>query len=135
MTLLSDQMLAAYLDEALPVPQMVAIESALRDDAALRDRLVVLIGREDAGLHSIGVIWRRHRLSCPSRQTLGQHLLGILPPEQAAAVEFHLHEVGCRVCLANWDDLQSASGSPSSGQSETQRRQRFFQTSAGHLPS
>lgn len=130
----SDGTLAAYLDEALPVDQMAAIETALRDDAALRERLTQVIGRADAGLHSIGEIWRRHRLSCPTRDELAQFLLGILPAEQAAAIEFHLQSVGCRYCAANRDDLQAAAAlTETIDQHSASRRQRFFQTSAGHL--
>lgn len=72
----TDAQLSAYLDEALPVEQLAEIEQRLREDAELRQRLAAVIGRQDAGLHSIGVIWRRNRLSCPSREELGQYLLG-----------------------------------------------------------
>ena len=36
----------------------------------LAKQLIAIHRRRDAGLHSLGEIWRRHRLSCPSRQEL-----------------------------------------------------------------
>jgi len=62
--------LEAFLDESLPVERMTAIEDALRADEELQKRLAAINGRRDAGVHSLGEIWRRHRLSCPSREQL-----------------------------------------------------------------
>lgn len=139
MTWPSDEVLSAYLEEALPVDQLALIERQLRDDDNLRKRLAVVIGRQDAGLHSVGVIWRRSRLSCPSRDELGQYLLGVLETGQAEYIRFHLQEVGCRYCAANYDDLRSSgpfadqpTATDGSDQPATRRR-RYFETSAGHL--
>ena len=124
----SDAQLRAFLDEALPPDQMAAIEVRLRDDQDLHRRLAELRGQQDAGMHSIGAIWRRHRLSCPDREELGQFLLGVMDAEAEQYVRFHLDRVGCRFCAANVDDLERQ-------RSETAdtvevRRQRYFQTSA-----
>ncbi|MCG8448196.1 MAG: hypothetical protein MI725_01275, partial [Pirellulales bacterium] len=62
----SDTELEAYLDEALPGERMVLVETALRDEPDLQGELANIAGRRDAGIHSLGAIWRRHRLSCPS---------------------------------------------------------------------
>lgn len=131
----SDAQLSAYLDEALPVAQLAAIERQLRQDAELRQRLSAVIGRQDAGLHSVGEIWRRNRLSCPSREELGQFLLGVLEQGAADYVDFHLQEVGCRYCAANFDDLRSAQQSAAGATPTSARRRRYFETSAGHLRS
>ncbi len=139
MTWPSDEVLSAYLEEALPVGQLADIERQLRDDTELRKRLAVVIGRQDAGLHSVGVIWRRNRLSCPSRDELGQYLLGILDSGPAAYIRFHLEDVGCRYCVANHEDLQSSGPfavQPTAAEGSDQpstRRRRYFETSAGHL--
>ena len=85
--------LEAYLDEALPVEQMAEIEDALRTDDVLRERLKAANGRRDAGVHSLGGIWRRHRLSCPSRNDLGSYLLNVLSDEQADYIRFHIESV------------------------------------------
>lgn len=127
----TDQQLAAYLDEMLPAEQMAAVEKALRRSESLRHRLSGLTRRRDSGLHSVGEIWRRERLSCPPRQQLGSFLLGTLEPGLAKYVEFHIGTVGCRVCAANLHDLeQQADAQPAT----TTRRRKFFQSSAGLLP-
>lgn len=130
----TDAQLNAFLEEALPADQLAEIEKRLRDNAALRARLAAVIGREDAGLHSVGVIWRRRRLSCADRDTLGQYLLGVLDDDEADYIRFHINDVGCRYCAANLDDLKQAQAAATKPAAEHQsRRQRFFQTSAGHL--
>lgn len=128
---ITDALLRAFLDEALPPDQMAAIEQALRDDTSLHERLTQVRGEQDAGMHSIGAIWRRHRLSCPDRNELGQYLLGVLDEEVEQYVRFHLDRIGCRFCSANLQDLQRQR---EESQVETQqRRHRFLQTSAGYL--
>jgi hypothetical protein len=130
MTPFTDAELTAFLDEALPPGRCADLENELRSDPGLRNRLIEARGRETAGLHTIGAIWRRSRLSCPSRSELGQHLLGTLEADAADYIQFHLDEVGCRYCHANLLDLQSAS---TSDDAPAKRRQRYFQTSVGHL--
>lgn len=127
----SDSQLRAFLEETLPPAQMSEIEVSLRDDAELHSRLAELRGQQDAGMHSIGAIWRRHRISCPDRSELGQYLLGVMDPDAEDYVRFHIERVGCRYCSANIEDLQRER-SESSQQIET-RRKKYFQTSAGYL--
>ena len=129
----TDQQLQAYLDEALPTESMSKIERGLRDDDELRERLLALAGQREAGVHGLGEIWRRHRLSCPARTQLGGFLLGTLEGEQHEYVQFHLEQVGCRLCAANLDDLQQQHAEQL--QDTQVRRQRYFQTSAGLLRS
>ena len=123
--------LESYLDEALPVAEMTRIEAALRDDPQLARRLAEIIARRDSGLLSLGEIWRRHRLSCPSRQELGSYLLGILPDDDARYLAFHLEVAGCRYCQANLSDLKSQQAE--APESVQQRRRKYFQSSAGRL--
>lgn len=122
--------LAAFLDEALPAGRCAELEHQLRTDSELRTRLVEVRGRETAGLHTIGAIWRRARLSCPTRSDLGQYVLGTLDKDHREYIEFHLEEIGCRYCQANLADLQASSAQ---NDQPAQRRQRYFQTSAGYL--
>jgi hypothetical protein len=124
--------LEAYLDEALPSDQMAAIEEALRHDETLHAKLVAANGRRDAGVHSVGEIWRRHRLSCPSREQLGGYLLGVLPDAVVDYVAFHVNTIECRYCAASLDDLR-ARQSANDGEQTNQRRARYFQSSAGLL--
>ena len=125
----SDDDLAAYLRERLPVGRSSEIEQALRDNEALRRRLALIAAEGEEG-RSVGAIWRESRLSCPTRDELGALLLGALDPEVERYALFHVREVGCRVCAANLADLEEAA---SKSPEVAKRRQRVFQSSAGHL--
>lgn len=124
--------LEAYLDEALPAEEMARIERALRSDATLMAELAALVARRDTGVLSIGAIWRRHRLSCPSRQEWANYLLGTLPEPAAEYFRLHVQTVGCRYCLANLTDLQRQQRQEDAGAAE--RRRKYFQSSVGRLP-
>ena len=129
---LTDAELLAYLDEALPVETMAEIERWLRADAAGLARLVEISARRDAGNHTLGEIWRRHHLSCPSRQQWGSYLLGGLPAAEAEFCRLHLEMAGCRPCQANLADLRRQQArEPAAAES---RRQKYFRSSAGRLP-
>ena len=123
--------LEAYLNEELPTDEMSKIEQAMRSDEALVARLVEINQRRDVGVHTLGEVWRRHRLSCPSREQLGSYLLEATPAELSNYILFHLTEIGCRYCHANLQDLkQKVAANP--GQVE-QRRSKYFQSSVGYL--
>lgn len=125
--------LEAYLDEALAPDQMAEIEGALRDSEALREQLKAVSGRRDAGVHTLGGIWRRHRLTCPSRTELGSYLMGVLTDDETDFIRFHLEVSRCRVCTANIADLEAEQAA--TDQQETAgRRKKYFQSSVGHLP-
>ena len=123
--------LEAYLDEALPVEQMTAIERALRSQPDLAKRLSQINGRRDAGVHSLGEVWRRQRLTCATRRQLGSYLLGVLPDEEADYIRFHIDTVGCRLCAANLADLEAQQAEAT--EHTTRRRRKYFQSSAGFL--
>ncbi len=126
----SDAELNAFLEEALPAARCAELEHELRSNGDLRNRLVEVRGRESAGLHTIGAIWRRARLSCPSRTELGRFVLGTLEEEHEDYIRFHLETIGCRYCQANLTDLEATSREH---ELPSQRRRRYFQTSAGYL--
>ncbi|MCH8044891.1 MAG: hypothetical protein IID44_14355 [Planctomycetes bacterium] len=123
--------LEAYLDEALAVDQMSALEVALRDQPQLVEQLTSIIARRDAGVHSLGEVWRRARLSCPGREQLGSYLLGALSEEEEQYFKFHLEVVRCRYCQANLADLDGQQAD--SNQAIETRQRRYFQSSAGYL--
>jgi len=125
------EQLHAYLDDALSEPETSRVEQALRGSDALRRQLQQAMQERDRGDHSLGAVWRRERLTCPTRETLGSFLLQVLDEGEQDYLEFHLKTVGCPYCLANLADLEAQ-------QQETapqarERRRRFFQTSAGFL--
>ncbi|HEY2838001.1 MAG TPA: hypothetical protein VGJ26_02550 [Pirellulales bacterium] len=123
--------LQAYLDEALSPPEMTAIEAELRSRPDLLKQLAAINARRDAGVHSVGEIWRRQRLSCPTREQLGSYLLGALEAQQAAYIEFHLRQIACRYCQANLDDLRRQQ--EENAETVQTRRTKYFQSTAGHL--
>src|SRR5687768_16453312 len=128
----SNAELEAFLDESLPVERMTAIEDALRKSEALQRRLAAINGRRDAGVHSLGEIWRRHRLSCPTSEQLGSYLLGVLTRDVADYTKFQLETIGCRYCRASLADLK-AQQSAADAEVAERRRQKYFQSSAGYL--
>lgn len=123
--------LEAYLDEALPADQMARVERALRNDEDLLAQLKAINARRDSGVHNLGEIWRRHRLSCPPRQHLGNYLLGALVDEEEEYIVFHLETIGCRYCRASLTDLQKQQAEAQAD--VEQRRRKYFQSSAGLL--
>lgn len=104
------QMLRDYLHDALPEAELAAVERALRASAELRAELDRVRDREDRGEHTVGAIWRRERVSCPTREQLGGFLLGAADEGLLDYVEFHLTVIGCPYCQANLDDLKRAAG-------------------------
>ncbi len=128
---LSPGELQAYLDEALPADRMARIEQVLRDDEHLRQQVAGIITRRDAGVHSVGEIWRRHRLSCPTREQIGSFLLGALDDAHAEYIRFHLEVVGCRLCNANREDLQRQQ--EEAVEDASSRRSKIFHSTAGQL--
>ena len=128
---LTQSELEAYLDEDLTAEEMAEIENALRDDPKLLEVLVMLNGRRDAGIHSVGAIWRRVRISCPEREQLGSYLLGALPHAHQDYIRFHVEKIGCRICRSNLDDLQRQQAE--SSEVSAGRRNKYFQSSAGYL--
>ncbi len=85
----------------------------------------------DRGDHSIGAIWRRTRLSCPTREQLGSYLLQALDGEWQEYIDFHLKTIGCSYCLANLRDLETLHNDTKPKTQE--RRRRYFESSAGYL--
>ena len=122
--------LLAYLAEQLPTERMAAIERALRNSEPLRRQLAALARERDQGGFTVGEVWRRGRLSCPTRSQLGAYLLGALDGGPRDYIEFHLRTIGCRVCAANLADLQQATAAAPEKQ---RRRRKYFESSAGYL--
>jgi hypothetical protein len=127
------ELLDAYLDDALGETETARVEKALRESEPLRRMLRVLMQERDRGDHSISAVWRRERLSCPTREQLGSYLLQVLDDGLQDYIEFHLHTIGCAFCLANLADLKALQQEPTPKAQE--RRRRIFASSAGYLKS
>ncbi len=133
MLTITRELLDGYLDDALNEAETVQVEKALRESEALRRRLRSLMQERDRGVHSLGAIWHREHLSCPTREQLGSFLLEVLDETRQDYIRFHLETIGCAYCLANQADLEgSLQGAAPQAQ---QRRRRYFQSSAGYLSS
>lgn len=125
--------LVGYLEEALAAEDMARIEDHLRTSAAWRAALAEIRDEVDTGDHSVATIWRRHRLTCPSREQLWAYSEGGLLPDQEDYIGFHLKIIKCRWCSANLADVRVTKALvPPEDQT---RRRRFFQTSVGTLPT
>ena len=121
------EQLHAYLDDALSDSEASAVEQALRHSEPLRQRLRQAIQERDRGEHSLGAIWRRERLSCPTREQLSGFLHQVLDRDLQAYVQFHLQTIACPSCQANLDDLrEKQTESPALAR----RRRRYFEQSA-----
>lgn len=122
--------LRSYLVDALPPEISARVEKALRDSADLRARLEdVRQNRTDGQLHTLGAIWHRSRLTCPSRQQLGSLLLDALDPELASYLTFHIEVIECPFCQANLADLRTQSQTTSTAQASKTRQRRILQSS------
>ncbi len=129
-TPIDDVMLRDYLADALAPEESARVEKALRDSAELRAQLEdVRQNRADGHLHTLGAIWHRSRLTCPSRQQLGSFLLDALDPELASYLTFHLEVVECPFCQANLDDLKVQSQTAASAHASKNRQHRILQSS------
>jgi hypothetical protein len=125
------ELLDAYLDDALNETETARVEKALRDSEPLRRMLRVVMQERDRGEHSISAVWRRERLSCPTREQLGSYLLQVLDDGLQDYIDFHLQTIGCAYCLANLADLKALQRDPAPKAQE--RRRRIFASSAGYL--
>jgi hypothetical protein len=132
---IDDAVLRDYLADALTSEESARVEKALRDSAELRARLEdVRQNRADGQLHTLGAIWNRSRLTCPTRQQLGSYLLDALDPELASYLTFHLDVIECPFCRANLADLKAHSQLTTASQSSKSRQRRILQVSQ-HLLS
>src|SRR5436309_376569 len=131
MSEITREQLHAYLDDALSDAETARVEQALRQSESLRRSLRQALQERDRGEHSLGAVWRRERLTCPSREQLGSFLLGVLDEGEQDYIDFHLRTVECPFCVANLADLEALQQEPARGAKE--RRRRIVQASAGYL--
>src|SRR5258707_126213 len=129
MPTITREQLQSYLDDALGDAETAQVEQALRASEPLRRQLRAVMQERDRGEHSLGAVWRRERLSCPTREQLGSYLLQVLDAGLHDYIEFHLRTIACPFCLANLADLEAMQQEAPPRAKE--RRRRFFESSAG----
>lgn len=132
MPLFTREIMQAFILEALPEAEMTAIEKATRWNPVAQALHRELLAAMDAGEHSVGGIWRRERLSCPTREQLGSYALGTGEAELWQYIDFHIQSICCEWCIANLDDLRRHQ--QASDKAATKRRKQIFASSAGLLP-
>jgi hypothetical protein len=130
MAAVTREQLHSYLEDSLSEADTARIEQALRQSESLQKKLRAIVQERDRGDHSIGAIWCRHRLSCPTREQLGSYLLKVLDSGMQDYITFHLQTIGCAFCQANLADLQALH---KEAPKASERRRRIFQSSAGYL--
>ena len=96
-SLLTDEEILAYLDEMLPADRSAEVERLMREQSDLKHRAALLSRRRDNGGHSVGEIWRRRQVSCPSRELLGTYILGVADSDLEDYILFHI-EVVVDIC-------------------------------------
>ena len=126
----TDAELEAYIDEELDSERASELEEAVRCEPELQDRLARINGRRNSGVHTMGEIWRRHRIGVPTREELGSFLLGVLSPEHAQYIEFRVRVLKCPLTIANLRDLERARQATDA---DKVRKNRYFQSSVGYL--
>ena len=127
----TDAELEAYLDEALDPGRAAEVEQQVRSDTELLHRLSHINGRRDAGIHTLGEIWRRNQIGVPSLEQMGNYLLGVLEPEMEDYIKFRLETLRCPFTMSMHRDLKQQQ---ESGEENSKiRREKYFNSSAGLL--
>ena len=127
----TDAELEAYLDEGLDPKRAAELEQAMSDDRQLLGRLSHINGRRDAGIHTLGEIWRRNQIGVPTIEQVSNHLLGVLSKEESDYIKFRMDILRCPYTIAMYKDL-SAQQDGDTDRSQT-RRTKIFNSSAGLL--
>ena len=127
----TDAELEAYLDEALDPDRAAQLEAAVQEDQELLQRLSLINRRRDAGMHTMGEIWRQHQIGVPTREQLGNFLLNVLSPEQEAYIRFRIETLRCPFTIAGLKDLEQLQAE--SNDLAENRRKKYFHSSAGLL--
>jgi hypothetical protein len=127
----NDAELEAYLDESLDSSRAAEIEQGLREDRELLQRLSRINSRRDAGIHTLGEIWRRHQIGVPTIEKMKSYTLGVLSAEESDYIEFRIKELRCPFTTAMQRDLQAQQ--VENAELSKTRREKFYKTSAGLL--
>lgn len=131
MSEITEAELEAYLDETLDPERASIVESQLAENPELLARLSHINGRRDAGIHTLGEIWRRNQLGVPTREDLGSYLLGVLEQEKQDYIDFRINVLKCPFTIANLNDLKNEQ--EKNDDSVEVRRSRYLQSSAGYF--
>lgn len=121
----SDAELEAYVDESLDPLRAAEVERALKTDRALLRKLSWINGRRDAGVHSLGEIWRQAQIGVPDRAEVVRWVAGQLPRDEADYLQFRVDTLKCRFTAALLDDVRQSATRPAQEQAESRRKKIF----------
>ena len=124
---LTQSELEAYLDEALDPERAAWLEQKLRENPDLVQRLSTINARRDAGLHTLGEIWRRYQIGVPEREQLASYIAGTLADEEMDYIRYRIEILKCPFTIANLQDLQEQQAE--AGEIIDERRARYFKLS------
>ena len=128
----TDADLESYLDETLHPDLAADLEQSLQDDEKLMARLSRINGRRDAGIHTLGEIWRRNQIGVPTGEQMGDYLAGKLTREHADYIDFRMSILKCRYTIALKKDIENQTESDQVSLTNS-RRKKYFDSSAGLL--
>lgn len=128
----SDAELEAFLDESLAPNLAAEVEKMAREDGETLERLAAINRARDAGVHTIGSIWRRYQVGIPTSEEMGQFLLGILDSEHAKYINFRLKTIKCPFTLALKRDLEESQNNETATKNRL-HRDTIYKSSAGLL--
>lgn len=129
----TDAELGCYLEETLDAGRASELETQLRSDQTLLQRLTEINVRRESGRHTLGGIWRQNQIGVPSRDQMGSFLLGVLDPQQADYIRFRVDVLKCPFTIALKTDLENQQSE--TADASTKRRSKFFESSVGLLKS
>lgn len=128
----SDAELEAFLDESLDAHRASEIESAAREDQDLLKRMAAINRRRDAGVHSLGAIWRRFQVGVPTKEEMGEFLLGVMDEQHSQYIDFRLNILKCPFTASIKKELE-ASQQPDTPMENQKLFDSIYQSSAGML--
>lgn len=127
----TDAELEAYLDESLDSTRASEVELQVRSDRHLLERLSMINSRRDAGIHTLGEIWRRNQIGVPSTDTMRNYLAGVLSEDETEYIKFRIEHLKCPFTSAMVRDLEAQQNE--NAEMSKSRREKFYKTSAGLL--
>lgn len=107
----SREYIHAYIDGALSPEEADAFTSMAYGDSELRGKIRTVQTEFDYHNHTVGSLWRRNQLTCPSDQDIVDYqrgALAIINPEIADYVQFHLTSIRCIYCISTAAELKQS---------------------------
>jgi hypothetical protein len=82
-----------------------------QEDSELRGQIRTVQSEFDYHNHTVGSLWRRNQLTCPSDQEIADYQRGelaIIYPKIADHLQFHLNSIRCIYCISTAAELKQS---------------------------